>query len=318
MVTLYILIGVVVALIIFGLVYYFAAGVGVLKKAKLEWAIAGLESGFVPQGLCYIREINKFLISGYMPNSRPSRVYIIDGTTKQTEKFFTFKHKSGEEYIGHAGGIATNGEYAFISSEGKIFRFLVSNLTQPSIDDTIVFDYEQNTENQADFCYFDNGLLYVGEFYKAPKFNTDVNHHILLEGGKQNNAIIFAFRLSEKGVPSVVPEKAISIPGMVQGMTFYREKIYLSASYAMQKSKILVYENALSKKPNSFIVFNRSKVPLYILSDKLLKRTIVLPPMSENIIIVDNRMYLLFESNARKYRYFMRTRIKNVYSISLN
>ncbi len=306
------------AILIIVLIYYFAAGIGELRFAKKEWEVLGLKDGFVPQGLTYSKEINKFLMSGYMIGSRSSRVYVIDGETRQVEKFVIFENLNGSIFKGHAGGIASSGMHAFISSEGKVLRFSLKKLQVATGGEKIKFDYEKKTENGADFCFVHNGLLWVGEFYKIGKFETDVNHHILTDSGKNQKAVMFGFRLSENSALSTVPEKAISIPDMVQGMTFCKGKIFASFSYGMSKSKICEYDNLLVKKTSKFIGFNDRRIPLWVLDEKFLRKTKILPPMCEELVFAFDRIFVVFESASKKYKYFMRTRLKNVYSLKVD
>ena len=58
-------------------------------NAKKEWEIPGLETTFTPQGFSKIEGQNKYLISGYMNDESPSRVYVIDGETGTAERYFT-------------------------------------------------------------------------------------------------------------------------------------------------------------------------------------------------------------------------------------
>lgn len=309
--------GIGVLIVIAILVYYFAAGVGELKFAKKEWEIEGLREGFVPQGIAYAKKFGKFLISGYMANGSVSRVYVVGEEQKITEKFVCLKTKDGAQFCGHAGGVAVFNDFGYISSEGKVYRFLISDLINAKNDDEIQFDYEFKTENGADFCTVDGGILWVGEFYKMGKFKTDTTHHILIDGGGQQCAVVFGFRLSENGVPSSVPQKALSVPDVVQGMAFYSGRIFLSASYALNRSRIFEYENVFYKTTSKYIIFKNKKVPLYTLENKFLRKTKIIPPMSEEIVCEGGRIYVLFESAAKKYKFFMRTRIKHVFSIKI-
>lgn len=306
------------ALVIAILVYYFAAGVGELKKANKEWEISGLSEGFVPQGITFFEGAKIFLISGYMSGKKPSRVYVVDKVAGKTLKWVNFLTKSGEKFFGHSGGICTFGEYGYLSSEGKILRFKLKDVLDAQNGAEVKFDFEMKTENGADFCYAESGLLWVGEFYKMGKFETDPTHHIILSDGSGQSAVAFAFRLSENGVPQGVPEKALSLPSITQGMCFASGRIFLSTSFALQKSKLLEYENVFLKKASNYIVFKDKKVPLWTLENKFLRKFKVLPPMAEEIVFADGKIYILFESAAKKYKYFMRTRLKNVHSLKVD
>ncbi len=307
-----------VAFLIAVLVYYFAAGLGDLKSARREWRLLGLSEGFVPQGITFVKSENKFLVSGYMTKGRASRVYVVDPQQNNLQYYVTFKTKQGQEYLGHAGGICVYNNYGYISGEGKVFRFLLSDVLSSKPADVVKFDYEFSSENGADFCLVNGNTLWVGEFYKMGKYKTDPTHHILLDGGNYHCAIVFGFSLSDNGMPSIVPQKALSIPDTVQGMAFSLGRIFLSSSYAANKSRLIEYENVFQKNTAKYIIFKDKKVPLYVLENKYLRKTKILPPMSEEIVCEGGRIYVVFESGANKYKFFMRTRLYHVFSIKVN
>ena len=59
-------------------------------NASKEFAIPGLDTSFVPQGIDKIDGQNKYIISGYMNDGGPSRFYIYD-VESDTSKYFTLK-----------------------------------------------------------------------------------------------------------------------------------------------------------------------------------------------------------------------------------
>ena len=72
------------------MIYYFGATHRDFEKvSQKEFAIPGLDSSFVPQGLDYDSVNDKFVVCGYMSNKSSSRIYIVDGQTGKTEKYFT-------------------------------------------------------------------------------------------------------------------------------------------------------------------------------------------------------------------------------------
>ena len=66
--------------------------------ANAEFEIAGLEEGYTPQGLTYEKNTNTFLTCGYMKNGSASRIYVVDGESKKTTKYFTLT-QNGKEYV---------------------------------------------------------------------------------------------------------------------------------------------------------------------------------------------------------------------------
>ena len=92
-----------------------------------EFYIDGLEEGFTPQGITYIDSNNQFLTCGYMNDESASRIYVIDASTNKTIKYFTLK-LGNEDYVGHAGGIATDEKSVWIAGDKKVVRFSYADM----------------------------------------------------------------------------------------------------------------------------------------------------------------------------------------------
>lgn len=307
----------VIIAVIFFLCYYFAGGKYDLNYAAPQFEIPGLSDGFVPQGLCYVKSLNAFLVSGYMASGQPSRLYVVDATSGATTKYVCFKNKN-MAYFGHAGGVTCFAGSGYISSEGTIFRFALADLGAANNGDYLNFVSSISTGNGSDFCCVNNGYIFAGEFYKFRKFPTDLSHHIMVDDKLQNSAVVFAFKLSQNGeFASKLASFAISIPDIVQGMEFIDGNIWLSSSYGLSKSKLSVYNDVTNSPATQKISFKQQNIPLYILSGKNLKRCFTLSPMAEEISLCEDKLFVLFESASKKYKKFNRVRIKNVYGFKI-
>ncbi len=308
------------AFFLFILVYYFGEGLYDLKKAKKHFKIPGIKEGFVPQGLCYEKVSGQFLISGYL-KKKPSRVYVVNATSGEEVKYVCFKDKKGKLLFGHFGGIVTFGAMAYISSDGKIYGFLLSNLSSAVNGGSVEIELEFKTENGADFCFVQGGMLFSGEFYKFKKYETDITHHMLIDGQEQFHAVCLGFKLSNirgKGEIDVEPEVALAVPDLAQGLEVFDDKIFISTSYGISKSRLLVFENVLKQTEKHQFVAENKKIPLFVLGSRQLLKTLYMPAMSEGVSIVDGRIYILFENSAKKYFYLTRTKIKNIFSLEMN
>lgn len=100
-------------------------------------------------------------------------------------------------------------------------------------------------------------------------------------------------------------------------MIVTNERIILSKSYGLPKSHIYYYENIFKEPTNETIKNKDNTVPLYILENNKLVKDIIIPSMSEEIHLINNRVYISFENATKKYKYFTRERLKNIYSIPL-
>lgn len=302
-------------------VYYFCEGKGDLKKAKKEFELFGLESGFTPQGLCFVKSQKWFLVSGYMKNKNlSSRIYVVSCKDNSFVKYVTIK-KGKTELKGHFGGIANFGDNVWISSDGEVLRISLEKIKIAKDSEKIEILDSFESKNGADFCFVNSGVLWIGEFYKLWKYKTDITHHVRVGGKLNYHSMCFGYKIdpgSKYGILKPIPEKALSIPDIIQDIEICNNKIFTSSSYGISKSNISVFRNVLNEKPATKTYFDESKIPLYVLSPSLLEKRYVLPEMSEGISVYSDRLYILFESAAKKYRLLTRKRLKNSFSISLN
>lgn len=288
-------------------------------KASKAFEIPGLSEGFVPQGLCYNEKINKFLTSGYMQNGSASRIYVVNAQNGKTEKYFTLKIED-TDYVGHAGGIASKGDNVWVSGDGLVVRFKSEEIEAIENGGIIFVGDFFNPQNGADFIAIEDNNLWVGEFHKPGKYDTDSSHVITTSNGKTNSAISFCYEIApskEFGIDSTIPTKALSTPSLVQGMIVSDNKIILSTSYSLPKSHIYTYENITTLSTDSKFIFGTAEIPLYILSDDSLVKDLEAPCMSEEIALVGEKVFVLFESACKKYSFVTRESLRHVYTYKI-
>ena len=299
--------------------YYFFGETGEIKKAKKEFEIFGLKEGFVPQGITYLKQFKKFLISGYVSKkNEASRIYVVNAETYEFEKYVTLKFLTGRLYDGHAGGITNYGDSCWVSSEGRAYRFVTHDVINAKNGDSVRVIDSFQTYNNADFCFVFDGYLWIGEFYRLTKFKTDIAHHTINDDGEQSHALAFGFKLSKCvtcGTEGEIPERALTLPDSTQGVAVSNQTIFVSTSYGITPSKVYEYENVLLKKSQKSLIVNEKNVSLWELSSKNLRKTRILPEMAEEVEFVDGKLFVLFESASNKYKLVTRTRINHVFSI---
>ena len=100
-------------------------------------------------------------------------------------------------------------------------------------------------------------------------------------------------------------------------MVITDDSIVLSTSYSLPASHIYKYENVLNSTTDKTFDYSGNNIPLYVLDKTNIEKDLVTPSMSEEIEIVDGRIYILFENACQKYRLFTREKLTNVYSIEL-
>ncbi|MGN1200693.1 MAG: hypothetical protein ACI4R8_00310 [Candidatus Caccovivens sp.] len=286
--------------------------------AREEFEIAGLSEGFTPQGIGYDSASETYLTCGYMKDGTASRVYVIkDG---ETEKYFTLK-LNGDDYNGHAGGIATNGVKVWISGDGMVHCFNFADIADVENGETIEITGSFESHNGADFVTIEENALWVGEFHRAGKYDTDESHFIETDDGQINKAISFKFTIdnnTDTGIASNIARAGLSTPSLVQGMVISQNKIVLSTSYSLPDSHIYTYNDITNDISNAQgFLFEGQEIPLYVLSEKDLLNDLTAPCMSEELVLVNDRVYVLFESACKKYVAFTREPLRNVYSFAI-
>ena len=287
--------------------------------ATQKFAIPGLDTTFVPQGMEYDQTTKTFLISGYMSSGEPSRVYLID---EQTEDFKYFTLTSdGDDYVGHCGGVAVDGSCGWVVGDGWLHRFDFEQAKNCQNGDQLAIVDSFQTGNGADFVLTFNGKLIVGEFYKQGKYETHQSHHIQASQTETNRALAYAYNIDHTkpySLASTTIEFGISLPNQVQGMTFNKDgNIVLSTSYSIPASQILTYQNVLSGEPTTQITVNEQFLNVYVLDQSKLISTLSACPMSEEIVLVDGKIYVLFESACKKYKLINREVLSHVYALDI-
>lgn len=255
-----------------------------------EVEIAGLKDGAVPQGLANTyQEYEKtdkdgnsvkatqqyFFTTAYMVDGSPSRIYVTGEDTGYIG-WVTMVNTDGTPYLGHCGGIATNGSYLWVTGEGTVYVAKASegytNVAQEIIkkagaesEKTVKFTSTFNANGGADFCYFYDSpdsssydRLYVGEFHKkGTDYETEENHRMTTPNGYENVALAYEYNVNsqepyglnvitdsivegENRVPRI--QKIFSLPEKVQGFARIKNTLALSQSYGLSNSNVLTFD----------------------------------------------------------------------------
>lgn len=319
-ITLFSILGVFAVLAVFVVCWYFGDNyTQFYKLTQKEFEIAGLSDGFTPQGMCYEENEGIFLYSGYMNNGSASRIYVFDKQKTDEQKFVTLKYADGSAYAGHAGGIDTDGINVWVAGDKKLCRISYESILSAESGTAVQIVDELQMPNGADFLKYESGKLWVGEFHKDGKYDTDESHHIERADGETNKAISFCFEVNH-ALPCAIDETpiaALSTGSLVQGMEIYGNKVILSTSYSLPNSHILTYEIDLNAMAEKTFDFNGTQIDLFVLDSTNLISDLEAPCMSEEIAIANGRVYILFESACEKYGLVTREPLKYVFSYKL-
>jgi hypothetical protein len=290
--------------------------------AQKEIPIPGLDSAFVPQGLCRIAQAGMYAVCGYMADGAASRLYLVDAGPRGAVKMVTLKNEDGSDYRGHAGGVASWGDSLWIASDGAGYRLSLAEALAAADGEAVTFVDRFRVPVDAAFAFASDGLLWIGEFYEKIAYPTPESHAFTVGRGETNHAIVCAFKIDTSlsgGVVSTTPVMALSIREKVQGMARTKSGgIALSTSYGrMSDSWLYVYEDVTTRPPDAVFSASGAEVPLWYLDASRLKLKLRVPPMAESMDTAEDRVLLIFESASKKYIKAAWLPQKDVWSVRL-
>lgn len=293
------------------------------KNSEKTFVIPGVSDGLVAQGLAYDSVNKEFYTSGYRTDGGASQVGIVSKESYKTVKTVSLADTDGSIYTGHVGGITINGKYVYLASSKGLLVYSYEDFRNAKDGDTVkalgVFSTVTDTDKLGvAFTHVQDKMIYVGEFYREANYPTPDSHKYNTAAGDSNTALILAYKLdenSEYGISRDI-EAAYSARGLVQGMCFDDNgRFCLSTSYAVAFSHIYIYDTP--KRECDINVLGQN-VPLYVLDSSCLALDVKLPPMSEEIVFVDGKMYTMCESASNKYIFGKLTSAKYCYATDLS
>ena len=297
------------------------------QKSEKEFRIPGMSDGFVPQGFTYLPEQQVYLICGYMADGEsPSRIYTIPKNEPEKAYYNELLKADQTPYTGHTGGIAVKGNYVWLANDGEgedncVWVLTIYELFRLHAGESYTLKNSFKPKTRAAYCFVDGDSLWVGEFYRPVDYETDESHTFAASGGKEHHALIGRYTIdetSEIGIVDTTPTAFLSVPAHVQGAE--RDQyghFVLSTSYGISKSHFLFYDDVLSNANDAVLPVEGKNVPVWFLDDDVLKRDLSCPPMSEEIVIYNNRVYYLTESASSKYIFGKFIRGRHIYSLPL-
>ncbi|MBQ7368552.1 MAG: hypothetical protein IJW60_02445 [Clostridia bacterium] len=288
-------------------------------NANAEFAIPGLWTNFVPQGFDKLDD-GSYLISGYdKSDDAPSSLYIVDENERKRVDLY---NADGSDYVSHAGGVTHFKDFVYVAyNTGEEITYCDMFLLSDVLDgdgkavkaDTVPLP------NRISYCSVYGNRLYAGAFYReGSQYLTPENHQLTTPAGDKNTALMMVYELDERtGKPtSDKPELVYSTISNVQGMCFTDSgKIVLSTSWSIYPSELFVYDVETASKGEWD--YNGTSVPLVYLDGACLESSVVCPPMSEELVYQDGRVFILTESACMKYLYGKLTSGNFLYSIPL-
>lgn len=317
------LVCVVVAVLIGFNLYIRIAYSSFYSKAQEEFAIPGVNNGFICQDLDYYDEGDCWLFSGYSSSEGPSPLYRRDANGETVK--FTAELPDGTPYEGHGSGITTSENFAFLTCDEGYLVFDVAALAQAGEGESVRAIDKVDLEITPAFINIENDTLYTGTFHLEPNYDAPEEHHMTTPDGSENAGVLFVYPgdTAARYGYAQSPACVYSLPDKVQGVCeLPNGDIVLSTSYGLAGSHLLTYRpvnqaatpvvelpvqqggesDAAAAQPvgDTFSV-NGKQVPLYYFDSTNLVADLSAPPMSEGIEYHDGRIYISEEAASNKY-----------------
>ena len=285
------------------------------KDFKADFTIPGLFEGIIPQGICYIGELDAFAISGYYEEGLfPSILMLVDAKSGEFTKAFHLQNVDGKDYSGHAGGLTASEDYIYITSENTCYICEIDSLKELKNGDTLQFESNFKLNTFGSFACYNEGVLWTGDFIESSDKGRESSRKITTLGSGETFYAYCEGYILKDGLPDVkkinsettgyIPDYLLAIPEQVQGMSFtISGKMIFSTSYGRKNnSKIYIYDDVLLTERIGTYTVEETEIDLLACSSDLLKETIIAPPMAEGITQGEKGQYIIFESGAEKYR----------------
>ena len=211
-------------------------------------------------------------------------------------------------------------------------------------------EHKGNLDIDPAFCFVYDGFLYTGEFHREEDYQTPDAHHIKTPSGETNNALMVAYALvanpdnasnNKYGIYGQfdkdsfgimpTPDCAFSMPSFVQGVCVAKyeklvdgkmqevEKLVLSTSWGLSTSNIYFHDlkEVLGTTTTDQVLASTYgvEVPLYFVCADNLEKTVEAPPMAEEIVYHDGKIWIMNESACNKYIFGKLTTGNTLFSI---
>jgi hypothetical protein len=147
--------------------------------------------------------------------------------------------------------------------------------------------------------------MFVGEFYKEIDYETLASHRMKTPAGDNNTALITVFKLDDSEFHITgAPVAGITTTGAVQGMyVLGDEQIVLSTSWGLTTSHLYFHDMSKITFFDEACEIEGETFPIYHLDSASLIADVEAPPMAEEVVYKDGKLFVLCESACNKYIY---------------
>ena len=223
----------------------------------------GVKDKYIPQGLTYTTKHKMMIQTSYNKEGKASKIFVSNITTGRLEKELFLLNSDGTENNSHVGGIATDNNKVWITSDFTIWEYSLDEI-MTTTNEYVQSVREDELPIRGDFCTYTENKLWIGDFFLKPFYKVPNNTPLLLqystikketpppaetpaeenseenveetvneesnnqeqENVEQPLEEIFDGPIADKviDIDYSKPEKILSLPKMVQGMVIFENK----------------------------------------------------------------------------------------------
>ena len=276
--------------------------------------IPGMMQALVPQGMAYWENENLMIISNYMSDESAGVLSFVNMENGQLEKSIFLFEQDGNPHKGHLGGLAISRSHLWLASGQGVYYLSLDDLKHIEDLERVMLPQLIVTETKGSFATYSDNILWVGEFtLNNGRYPVSETHEFQSRDGGTHRAWLGGYILNDEtdlvderntNSGKIVPDYILSIADKVQGALFYGDKIILSESYGRKNySRLHEFNNPMKEESHIAYGLNPEEdIPFWFLDDINRAGEMIIPPMSEAIVLFENKVAVLFESSAMKYR----------------
>ncbi|TCS93949.1 hypothetical protein [Hazenella coriacea] len=236
-------------------------------------------NAWVPQGVEYLPSKNWMLFSYYWSGKgdKPVALAVVDLASNKHIKTVYLYETSTKKHKGHAGGVTVSKKHIWLAStgstKGNVFKFKINDLIKAKNGGKLIASKSYKLKSGSYATYYGN-VLWVGKYTHGSSGLCSPN---------RNGGQIYGYKLNSKDeLVSTTPAYTWKTPDRVQG--------------AVMTSNRVIYSQSCGRNNNSTL-YSYTKGS----KGKQVNR-MTAPPMSEEVAIAKNKLYVNFESGAKEYR----------------
>ena len=309
------------------------------NNSKVVFKTPGVnDSNFVPQGMTYDEGSKTFFFTGYMGkpilgdlgDDVASRVYARKENGDVT--FTRLLNADGTPYTDHTGGIEYYGDYVYVTGEDShgLDVFSAKDILEGKSETKMLGTVKTYNSPAHTYTFDYNGQRYIlaGSYHKDETVYLTPDHEKIAIPGTDvtNTSVMTVFKLDASAQFGIIPEPVaiISAREMIQGICITPEgQLVISSSWGLATSNLFFYDMAdfvcIDENYNykGQIAYgdledeNAEKtyedfdftLPCYVIDSHDPERTVVAPPMSEELVCLDGKIIVFCESACNKYMF---------------